>query len=214
MAGPSQVPPNRRIPRPENIQSSVGPSQMPASQEPRRRGYHGPGAGSSQALDLGTRQVMGGQSQMSGHSNFDRNVRPNEAGWLLRGPTLERLFPELGPLSLHGGFPYGVQPAAGNGGAQNPYQESRHVEGLHSPERGDEGEDEDDEDDDDEDEDEDHEDEDEDHEDEDDEDEDEEDGDEQNEDDEDDDDGLNEYRPQRDENDNCWYDEDQEELDG
>ena len=197
VAGPSQVPPNRESPRPENIQFWVGPSQMPAGQEPRRRGYYEPGAGPSQALDPRTRQIMGGQSQMSGFSTVNQNVRPNEAGWPVRDPTLERLFPDMVPLPFPGGFPFGVQPAAGNGGAQDPYQESRAFEELHSRERGDEGEGEDDEDGD------------------------KEGGEGQGEDDEDDeddddddDDGLNEYRPQRDENDNCWYDEDQEELDG
>ena len=153
---------------------------MPAGQDQRRREFYGPGAGPSQVLDPRARQVMGGQGQMSG------------AGWPVWDATLESLFPNMGPPLFHGGFPVGVQQAAGRGAAQDPYQESRDFEQWHSQEREEEGEDEDDEDD---------------------EDGDEEDGDDQVEDSEDDD-GLNEYRPQRDENDNCWYDEDQEELDG
>lgn len=189
-AGPSHVPPNRVVPRLRNIQPWVGPSQIPAGQEPRRRGYYGPEAGPSQVLDPRTRQVMGGQGQMSGFTTFNPNVRPNEAGWPVWDATLEKLFPNQGPAPFHGGFPFGVQQMAGNGGAQDSYQESRDFEGLHPQEREEEGEDENDED------------------------EDEEYGDEEDGVGEDDSDCLNEYRPQRDENDNCWYDEDQEELDG
>ena len=163
---------------------------MPAGQEPHRREYYGPGAGPSQLLDPRTRQVMGGQGQMSGFPTSNPNVRPNEAGWPVWDATLETLFPNMGPPPFHGGFPFGVQQPAGHGGAQDPYQESRDFEQWHSQEREEGGEDEEDEDGDEEDE------------------------EEQDEDGEDDDDYLNEYRPQRDENDNCWYDEDQEELDG
>ena len=58
-------------------------------------------------------------SQMSGFLNSNPNVRPNEAGWPMWDATLETLFPNMGPLPFHGGFPFGVQQAAGNGGAQD-----------------------------------------------------------------------------------------------
>ena len=188
--GPSQVPPNPGRPALDNIQPWVGPSQVPAGQEPRRGGYYGPAPNPSLVLDPRTRPVMGAQGQMPAYPE----VRPNQPAWPVWDADLERLFPNMGPPPFHDGFPFGdphaAIDAAVNAAHEDPYQQSREFEEWHSQERGEDREDEDEDDDDEEGE------------------------EEEDEDIDDDDDGLNEYREQRDENDNCWYDEDQEELDG
>ena len=166
----------------------AGPSQVPANQATGRREDSLPAAGPSQELDQRTGQAMTGQRQMSDFPTLNPNGTPDQSMWPVWDATLEALFPGLGPPATPGESSFTMQSGAGDERAHDPYDERQEFEEWYDPE-GEEGQDENEEDEEDEDE---------------------------NEEDEvgeDNDDDDAEYRFQRDENDNCWYDEDQEEED-
>ena len=189
--GPSQTSANPATGRREDSLPAVSPSQMSTNLETGRSEDYLPAVGPSQMLDHANGPIMTGQRQMFNPSSLIPNERPVQPPRPVWDATLEGLFPGMGP-SIPGLRP----PVPGLVPPANPWESSSTMQSgvgderardpYHQSQDFEEWNPEG------------------------------EDGGDESDEDEvgnADDDYDDEYRFPRNENDNCWYDDDQEEID-